>query len=90
MTILFPALSQAQTLTPDMLRPVRGGFVSPDDSPLRRTGPDSAAAGMSDAAETARLRAPETPASSRVGQTATYGSPAANGASDSGYDSLNR
>lgn len=90
LAVLFPAFTEAQTLTPDMLRPVRGGFVSPDDSPLRRTGPDSAAAGMSDAAETARLRAPETPTSSRVGQIPTYGSPAANGASDTGYDSLNR
>jgi hypothetical protein len=90
LAVLFPALAAAQTLTPDMLRPVRGGFVSPDDSPLRRTGPDSAAAGMSDAAETARLRSSETPAASRVGQIPTYGSPAANGASDTGYDSLNR
>lgn len=94
--MLFPAFAEAQTLTPDMLRPVRGGFLAPDDSPLRRTGPDSPAAGMSDSAETARLRSTETTAPSRVGQTPTvgqpptYGSPAANGASDTGYDSLNR
>jgi hypothetical protein len=90
LAVLFPAFAEAQTLTPDMLRPVRGGFLAPDDSPLRRTGPDSPAAGMSDSAETARLRSSETTAPSRVGQTPTYGSPAANGASDTGYDSLNR
>jgi hypothetical protein len=90
LAVLFPAFAEAQTLTPDMLRPVRGGFLAPDDSPLRRTGPDSPAAGMSDSAETARLRSTETTAPSRVGQTPTYGSPAANGASDTGYDSLNR
>ena len=90
LAVLFPAFAEAQTLTPDMLRPVRGGFLAPDDSPLRRTGPDSPAAGMSDSAETARLRSSETTAPSRVGQTPTYGTPAANGASDTGYDSLNR
>ena len=30
-------LAQAQTLTPDLFRPARDGFVSPQDSPLRRT-----------------------------------------------------
>ncbi len=90
LAVLFPAFVEAQTLTPDMLRPVRGGFVSPNDSPLRRSGPDSPAAGMSDSAETDRLRSTETTAPSRVGQTPTYGSPAASGASDTGYDSLNR
>ena len=30
----------AQTLTPDMLRPVPGGFVSPQDLPLRKLAVD--------------------------------------------------
>ena len=30
------ARHKAQTLTPDMLRPVPGGFVSPQDLPLRK------------------------------------------------------
>src|SRR5882724_5626523 len=75
-------LAQAQTLTPDLLRPVRDGFVSPQDSPLRRTGED--------AANDARLRDKDTPAPSRIGQIPTYGVPAASGASGSGFDSLNR
>ena len=33
--------AQAQTLTPDLLRPVPGGFVSPRDLPLRKTGNNS-------------------------------------------------
>ena len=32
--------SRAQTLTPDMLRPVPGGFVSPQDLPLRKIAAD--------------------------------------------------
>src|SRR5438105_15289563 len=73
-----------------MLRPVRGGFVSPDDSPLRKTTPDRAGEGLPDPSADPRLRSPDTPAPSRVGQIPKYGLPAANGASDSGYDSLNR
>jgi hypothetical protein len=81
--------AQAQTLTPALLRPVRDGFVSPQDSPLRRT------AGQTDdktgdAANDVRLRDKDTPAPSRIGNIPTYGLPAASGASTSGYDSLNR
>jgi hypothetical protein len=90
LTALFPAFAEAQTLTPDMLRPVRGGFVAPEDSPLRRTTPDRAGEGIPDPSDDARLPTPDKPAPSRVGQIPTYGLPAANGASDSGYDSLNR
>jgi hypothetical protein len=85
LTALFPAFTEAQTLTPDMLRPVRGGFVAPEDSPLRKTTPDRAGEGMPDPSGT-----PDKPAPSRVGQIPTYGLPAANGASETGYDSLNR
>jgi hypothetical protein len=87
---LFPAFAEAQTLTPDMLRPVRGGFVAPEDSPLRKTTPDRAGEGMPDPSGDMRLRTPDEPAPSRVGRIPTYGLQAANGASDSGYDSLNR
>jgi hypothetical protein len=77
--------AQAQTLTSDLLRPVRDGFVSPQDSPLRRTSDKT-----SDAADDARLRDKDTPAPSRIGNIPTYGLPAASGASSSGFDSLNR
>jgi hypothetical protein len=80
--------SPAQTLTPDLFRPARDGFVSPQDSPLRRTAESSDRTG--DAANDARLRDKDAPAKSRIGAIPAYGLPAASGASTSGYDSLNR
>jgi hypothetical protein len=77
--------AQAQMLTPALLRPVRDGFVSPQDSPLRRTSDNTG-----DVADDARLRDKDTPAPSRIGNIPTYGLAAASGASSSGYDSLNR
>src|SRR6186713_3061203 len=78
----------AQTLTPDLFRPARDGFVSPQDSPLRRTNESNDRTG--DAANAARLPDKDAPAKSRIGAIPTYGLPAASGASSSGYDSLNR
>jgi hypothetical protein len=79
----------AQTLTPDLLRPVRGGFVSPEDLPLRRTDRTNDLAG--DPADDGKSRRdPNAPAPSRIGAIPTYGLPAANGAARSGFDSLNR
>ena len=79
------SFAQAQTLTSELLRPVRDGFVSPQDLPLRRTGERTA-----DFANDDRLRDKDTPAPSRIGRIPTYGLAAASGASGSGYDSLNR
>jgi hypothetical protein len=79
--------ARSQTLTADMLRPVRDGFVSPQDLPLRRTaGTDN----TGDPDDGSILDDRNTPAPSRIGQVPEYGLPAANGAGDSGYDSLNR
>jgi hypothetical protein len=72
-----------------MLRPVRGGFIIAQDSPLRRT-QDKTADNPPDPGNDPRLPNPDAPAPSRVGKIPTYGLPAASGASDSGYDSLNR
>jgi hypothetical protein len=82
----FPAA--AQTVTSDLFRPARDGFMSPQDSPLRKVGDISDKTG--DAADDVRLRDKDVPAPSRIGKIPTYGLPAANGASDSGFDSLNR
>jgi hypothetical protein len=85
--------AQAQTLTPDLLRPVPDGFVSPQDLPLRKTGNNNSSDPTDSAIDPAyddRLRGGDTPAPSRIGQIPSYGLPAANGASDSGFDSLNR
>src|SRR6204780_5572139 len=84
--IVFDATSgQAQTLTPDMLRPGLDAFAIPQNSPLRKTA-------ANDAVSTDDQAVPDKdkPAPSRIGQIPTYGLPAANGASDSGFDSLNR
>jgi hypothetical protein len=81
--------ARAQTLTSDLLRPVRGGFITPQDSLLRKTS-ENTADKTSDATNDERLRDKDTPAPSRIGNIPTYGLPAAGGASDSGYDSLNR
>jgi hypothetical protein len=79
--------ARAQTLTPDMLRPERGGFVAPQDLPLRRTG-DTTTDPTDPAGDDGLHR--DTPAPSRIGQIPTYGLPAASGAADTGFDSLNR
>ncbi len=78
--------ARAQTLTPDLFRPARDGFFQPQSSGLRRT------AGMTsvDPDSDPRLRPTDTKAPSRIGQVPTYGLPAASGAADTGYDSLNR
>ena len=80
-------LSQAQTLTSDLLRPVPGGFIAPQDSPLRKIS-DNATEKTADPASDDRDR--EKPAPSRIGRIPAYGLPAASGASGSGFDSLNR
>jgi hypothetical protein len=80
--------SRAQSLTPDLFSPARDGFVSPQNSPLRRTSEADDKTG--DAANAARLRDKDIRAPSRIGQIPSYGLPAASGASASGYDSLNR
>jgi hypothetical protein len=80
--------AQAQSVTPDLFRPVQGGFVSPQDLPLRKT---AAAGDPNDTTGDDQLLDPDRrPAPSRIGQVPQYGLPAASGASDSGYDSLNR
>ena len=75
----------AQTM--DVLSPVRDGFLAPQDSPLRRT---AAAGSPADANGVPGAGGSDTMAPSRIGQVPTYGTPAANGAAGSGYDSLNR
>src|SRR5580658_1733511 len=72
-------LAQAQTLTPDLFRPVPDGFVLPQDSPLRRTtGNPGNRIGdnidnSGDPAGGDSLRDKDRPAPSRIGQTPKYG-----------------
>ncbi|MGJ5180771.1 outer membrane beta-barrel protein [Bradyrhizobium oligotrophicum] len=76
----------AQTI--DVFRPVRDGFLAPQESPLRRT----TVSGLSDPVPTPGVPAAPAPASSasRTNRVPLPGVPAASGASDVGYDSLNR
>jgi len=79
---LQAAPAGAQQLTPSLFSPARGGFVAPQDRPLQRIADD---ADTAPADPGSRDRA-----SSRIGRTPTYVQPAASGASESGFDSLNR
>jgi hypothetical protein len=82
----------AQTVTPDLFRPVRDGFLAPQDSPLRKVNDKTSGnvTDPTDPANDAGLTDKDTPAPSRIGKIPTYGLPAASGAADSGFDSLNR
>jgi len=81
----------AQAITSDLFRPVRDGFVLPQDSPLRRISDKPGdKTDPADLANDAKLRDKDQPAPSRIGNIPTYGLPAANGAAGSGFDSLNR
>ncbi|NOJ48636.1 outer membrane beta-barrel protein [Bradyrhizobium archetypum] len=77
--------AQAQTVTPDLFSSQRTSQITSPDSPLRRT-----VAGVNDLLTRPKLPQGERPASARTGPIPKYGLPAASGAADSGYDSLNR
>ena len=77
--------AEAQTVTPDLFSSTRASQVTSPDSPLRRT-----AAEVNDPLNSPKLQERDKPAPSRIGQIPKYGLPAASGAADSGYDSLNR
>jgi len=94
---LHAASAQAQRLTPALFNPERGGFAAPQELPLQRSAgvaddalsdPNSAA--NPDSKSDTRPRERDRPAPSRIGRIPTYGLPAASGAADSGFDSLNR
>src|SRR5882757_52574 len=80
---------QAQTVTPDLFSPTRSSQITSADSPLRRTSADISDR-TGNATSDTRLRDQDRPAPSRIGQIPRYGTAAASGASDWGYDSLNR
>jgi hypothetical protein len=81
------APAEAQTVTPGLFSPVRDGFVTAQNSPLRKT--EDPSTDPADLANDERLRK-DAPAPSRIGKIPTYGQPAANGAAQIGFDSLNR
>jgi hypothetical protein len=87
--VLGATETPAQTLTSDMLRPARDGFLAPQDSPLRRTS-ENVGDKSSDATGDEQTRDRDKRAPSRIGAIPTYGVPAGSGASQTGFDSLNR
>jgi hypothetical protein len=92
LTGLDNAPAAAQTVTSDLFQPTRDGFLPPQNSPLRKINNKTSdnATDPTDPVNGDPLGDNNTPAPSRVGKIPTYGLPAANGASDSGFDSLNR
>ena len=87
LTVLSGTGAAAQTVTPDLFSTTRTSQVMSPDSPLRRTGPE-----VNDPLASAKPVGDDRnrPAPSRIGQIPKYDGPAASGAADSGYDSLNR
>ncbi len=83
--VLSGTAASAQTVTPDLFSSNRTSQLMSPDSPLRRT-----AAEANDPLTSPKLQERDRSAPSRVGQIPKYGLPAASGAADSGYDSLNR
>ena len=70
----------AQASIGNLLNPVQDGFANPQDLPGQQLSQ----------ADQSPPPGQQGPAPSRIGQTPTYGTPAASGASDDGYDPLNR
>lgn len=87
LAMLGAPVARAQSVTPDLFSPTRTSQVTTADSPLRRTAAETA-----DPLNSPKLQEGDQPrrAPSRIGQVPSYGLPAASGAADSGYDSLNR
>jgi hypothetical protein len=83
--LLHGSLVHAQTVTPDLFSPTREASVPPLDSPLRRTGDN----GDPVNSHGVRRQTGSTE-NSRFGEIASTGAAAASGASDAGFDSLNR
>lgn len=79
-----PMPAVGQSLTSDLLTPVPGGFVTPQNLPLRRT-PETSA-------NSTRLLDTSPIAPSRIGQSSIFNNAAASGAglSNTGFDSVNR
>jgi hypothetical protein len=84
--------AKAQTVTPDLFSPSRATQIAPGNLAPRPIGatlsvdPNAAL----DPGTTPRRRVAEQPAQQQSGNGPANGLPAANGASDTGYDSLNR
>jgi len=89
--IVFAAAeTSAQTLTSDMFRPVRDGFVTSQDLPFRKASENASdGGGQADGGELRGDKGRRAP--SRIGAVPLSGAAAAaSGAGETGFDSLNR
>jgi hypothetical protein len=91
--------AQAQSVTPDLFSPTRTTQLAPGNlAPRQISGlstsnaidPGSGLNPSFDPNADPRKQKGDVPADSRIGKLPTYGTPAASGAADWGYDSLNR
>jgi hypothetical protein len=82
LSLIAPSPLYAQALTSDLLTPVPGGFVATQNLPLRRT-PDTAQ-------DTTGTLQTSPIAPGRINQSIITPTPAAFGASETGFDTLNR
>jgi hypothetical protein len=88
--ITIASSAQAQTLTPDLLRPAPDSFLAPQDSPLRKTSENTRGNPADPTTDGQPVDQKQQPAPSRIGNIPKYGLPAASGAAEAGFDSLNR
>ncbi len=99
--IAFETRAEAQTVTSDLFSPKRTTQVAPANLALRQVSGLTGSAVLDpnatlnpnnvfDPTTDPRKRKADAPAESRVGKVPTYGLPAASGAKEAGYDSLNR
>jgi len=96
LTALDETSAQAQSVTPDLFSPLRTTQVAPDNlairpiagSPSNSVLDPNATLDPGTAFDPNRRRANQ-PADSRIGKIPVYDVPAASGAADSGFDSLN-
>ena len=84
--VLTAGMNPVQAQSLDLFNPNRGGFVSANDLPTRRTADNDAT--LDPDADPRRRK--DAPSPSRIGRVPVYGVPAASGAASSGFDSLNR
>jgi hypothetical protein len=82
LSLLAPSVAYPQALTSDLLTPIPGGFATPQSLPSRSTA--DAAQPPSGTLQTSTI------APSRIARSIIYGTPSASGASETGFDALNR
>src|SRR5438128_6461277 len=87
--VLGETKAQAQSVTLDLFSPRQTNQVAPGNLAPRQVAGGPGNTALDPDGDPSKRRTDQ-PAASRIGKVPTYGLPAASGASDTGYDSLNR